>query len=351
MRVVPRTRDVLLHPVNLIPFAVCGLFAILSYYGYIANSLWLDIGALLSAMAVTMAFTLAFPPESDRAKPVLHLGIEIAVIGVIIYVIGWGSIFAVGFVFAAISHMNRDGSHLGRPAMLFSTLAIVCGEIVIALGWIGSMQPEPEGHVLAILELAGILAVIWITSYSLREKEAIDAELLQSEERLRALVEYASDAILVIDAERYIQYASPAVERLLGYAPASFTRFDTSLFHEDFMDSAVATFVDATQRPGEVVWFEMPIRHRDGTFHWFEIGITNRLDDPAVNGFVCNLRDITERREAQHELTFQAHHDALTPASQSMAVLRPARARAARKAVAPRRLWLCSSSTSTGSSS
>ncbi len=36
------------------------------------------------------------------------------------------------------------------------------------------------------------------------------------------------------------------------------------------------------------------------------------LDDPAVGGLVCNMRDITERRSAREQLTFQAYHDALT---------------------------------------
>src|SRR5262249_7717158 len=50
----------------------------------------------------------------------------------------------------------------------------------------------------------------------------------------------------------------------------------------------------------------------DGQYRWFEVGITNLREDPAVEGLVCNMRDVTERRSSQEQLTFQAHHDALT---------------------------------------
>ena len=64
--------------------------------------------------------------------------------------------------------------------------------------------------------------------------------------------------------------------------------------------------------PGDVAWIELPLRHGDGTIRWFEVGVTNRLDDPAVSGLVCNMRDVSERRAAQEQLKFQAYHDALT---------------------------------------
>ena len=61
-----------------------------------------------------------------------------------------------------------------------------------------------------------------------------------------------------------------------------------------------------------MAWIELPFRHVDGSFRWFEVGVTNRLDDPAVGGLVCNMRDVSERRAAQEQLKFQAYHDALT---------------------------------------
>ena len=164
-----------MHPVNLVPIPVILLFVVLHHYGFITNSLWVSCGALLIAVATTMSFTLAFPPGGPRAKPVLHLGVEIFVIAIAIYAVGWGAVLGVGFLFAAIGHMSVDGSRLGRPAMFFTATAVLLGELAIAFGLISSIQPEPQGHGLAVLEVAGICAVIWIMSYQQREKEAIDA--------------------------------------------------------------------------------------------------------------------------------------------------------------------------------
>ncbi|MER3485164.1 MAG: hypothetical protein C4345_03495, partial [Chloroflexota bacterium] len=39
---------------------------------------------------------------------------------------------------------------------------------------------------------------------------------------------------------------------------------------------------------------------------------TNLLADPTVQGIVINIRDITERKEAEERLLYQAFHDPLT---------------------------------------
>ena len=47
---------------------------------------------------------------------------------------------------------------------------------------------------------------------------------------------------------------------------------------------------------------EVRLRHANGSFRWFEVGVTNRLDDPSVGGMVCNMRDVTERKGVEAEL-------------------------------------------------
>src|SRR5205807_2266554 len=43
-----------------------------------------------------------------------------------------------------------------------------------------------------------------------------------------------------------------------------------------------------------------------------ETASTNLLDDPSVAGIVCNARDVTENREFQDRLRYEASHDGLT---------------------------------------
>src|SRR5205807_8426366 len=45
-------------------------------------------------------------------------------------------------------------------------------------------------------------------------------ELEASERRFRSLVQNVSDMILVVDGEGRLQYASPSLERILGWAPS-----------------------------------------------------------------------------------------------------------------------------------
>jgi hypothetical protein len=179
-------RDVVLHPVNLVTIPVGVLTWLGREHGFVANApLWLLLGSLLLAHAVSIAFALTFPPGTRRARPRLHLATEMAMIGLVIYTMGWGAALGVGFVFCAAGHMSVDGSRMGRPAVLFSALAIAAGEIAITLGWIQTLQPEPQGHGLAVLEAAGVGAVIWLISFSQNEKEMVETSLRRGEERLR----------------------------------------------------------------------------------------------------------------------------------------------------------------------
>jgi hypothetical protein len=59
-------------------------------------------------------------------------------------------------------------------------LTVAAGETAVALGWIKSMVAQPQGHGLAVLEVAGTCAVIWILAYNQREKESVEHSLRRS---------------------------------------------------------------------------------------------------------------------------------------------------------------------------
>ena len=126
------------------------------------------------------------------------------------------------------------------------------------------------------------------------------AEIQEREARFRTLIENASDAVVVIDAEGVVTYASPAVGAVLGVTP------------EAMAGRTLGEFVDPADRPAQLEARRQVAKTpgatrrveyrlggaspRRGAF--VEAVGKNQLDDPAVRGIVVNLRDVTERRKA-----------------------------------------------------
>ena len=187
--------------------------------------------------------------------------------------------------------------------MVCTALTVAAGELAIALGWVKTMVAEPEGHGLAVLEVAGTCAVIWILAYNQREKELVEGSLRQSERRFRALVQHASDIILVVASDGTVSYASPAFESVLGYSTHESVGMlmNTIMDDEDVDRFGAHRRRDAgraRRRPAS----ETRLRHHDGSWRWFEVTFTNLFDDPSVEGWVANLRDISERKQSEAAL-------------------------------------------------
>jgi diguanylate cyclase (GGDEF)-like protein/PAS domain S-box-containing protein len=293
-------------PGRIITGLVGLLFVVGQHFGMVARvPIWFLLGSLFFAWFASSVSGSVF-----ANRPMVNLAVEITVITLVTYVIGWGALLAVGYVFSISRHIDEHGSRGGRLAIVFTILGIVAGECAIALGLVKSLMPEPQGHWLAVLEGAGVCAVIWMLAYAQRQKETAETDLRRSEERFRALVQHASDVIMVLGPDGFVSYTSPSLLRLLGYD--QLLHIGTDILPEDEVDRAAQFLVDLMARPGDVAWIELQLRHFDGSFRWFEVGVTNRLDDPAVRGLVCNMRDVSERRAAREQLEFQAYHDALT---------------------------------------
>ncbi|MFB6194721.1 MAG: PAS domain S-box protein [Haloplanus sp.] len=122
-------------------------------------------------------------------------------------------------------------------------------------------------------------------------------------ERFQTLIEHSSDIITVLDAEGNYQYQSPSVERILGYDPDD--RLGETAFeyvHPDDREAVRAEFERAISDPSLTPTAEYRIRDATGMWHWLASKGSNQLDNPAVEGFVVNSRDITERKERERKL-------------------------------------------------
>jgi diguanylate cyclase (GGDEF)-like protein/PAS domain S-box-containing protein len=134
-----------------------------------------------------------------------------------------------------------------------------------------------------------------------------------SQARFTALVEHGSDLIAIADAEGHLVYASPAYGTMLGWDVDEWLgRSLQDQVHPDDWQIVEDGGAEILAEPGASVTLEFRYAHADGSWRWVDATLTNRLEDPAVRGFVINTRDITDRVLAAEHLAHRATHDALT---------------------------------------
>lgn len=107
---------------------------------------------------------------------------------------------------------------------------------------------------------------------------------------LRPLLERSTDAALVLRSDAVITYASAAVEQLFGWEQDALVGGSiVPLLHEDDRPTLARLLEDVGARPGAHPAVEIRVRaYHD--WRWAEAALTNLLDDPVVQGVVCNLR-------------------------------------------------------------
>jgi PAS domain S-box-containing protein len=153
-----------------------------------------------------------------------------------------------------------------------------------------------------LLNDASVNGIVYNTRDVTARRESEEA-LRRRERHFRSLIENAHDIITVLEGDGDVRFASPSVERTLGYdrhALAGTYLFE--LVHPDDVPAVLEVFDRAIRAPGEPHWLEFRMRAADGSYRTLESIGTSLLNDPAVTGIVVNSRDVTERREAEEAL-------------------------------------------------
>ncbi|HEX9992592.1 MAG TPA: PAS domain S-box protein [Acidimicrobiales bacterium] len=147
------------------------------------------------------------------------------------------------------------------------------------------------------------VAGVVVTARDVTERRHAEDALRASEERWRALLAHAADAVVVHDAEDRVIDASESVSSVLGIDRSELAVEGlVARAHPDDVDAFRAVAAAARADPGRPVPFLVRGRHGDGTWRWLEGTVTSLVDNPAVRGVVTNVRDVTERRHAEEAL-------------------------------------------------
>jgi PAS domain S-box-containing protein/putative nucleotidyltransferase with HDIG domain len=128
------------------------------------------------------------------------------------------------------------------------------------------------------------------------QKEA----LKQSEEQYRSLVVNINDVIYTLNAEGYITYISPVIERFAGYKAEEIIGqpFISYIYPED-RQGLMESFRRALS--GQIEPAELRILRKDGTFMYVR-ALSRALAENGQVGLAGVMSDITERKRAEEDL-------------------------------------------------
>ena len=137
-----------------------------------------------------------------------------------------------------------------------------------------------------------------------RERRKAEEAIHRQEQRFRALIEHSSDVIVILSAEGKVRYVSASAEPMLGFKPKEATGNSIlKSVHPDDIQLLADNFASLLQDPSATLLTEVRVQHKDGNWHTLEATATNLLHDPAVEGIVVNLRDITDRKQAEEAIS------------------------------------------------
>lgn len=129
----------------------------------------------------------------------------------------------------------------------------------------------------------------------------------ETREYYHRILEHSSDYVIIVDGNGVIDYVSPSVERVMGYAPAELIGTNAFEFpHPDDREHAVQALSKVIEQPNEEVTVEYRAKDADGNWRWIEVRGGNLLQDPHIEGILVNVRDVTERKRQQKIVDRQA---------------------------------------------
>lgn len=159
------------------------------------------------------------------------------------------------------------------------------------------------------------------------ENHRITSRLERSERMYRYLVDGSPDIIYTLDQAGFFTFVNDRVEQLLGYSREQLIgKHYSVLVHEGDLERANYVFNEGRNefRQSRNVELRLNTLHYEGESRTFSVelvainledGEIFSGDDPQRDkplGTYCVARDITERKRADEQITYQAYHDILT---------------------------------------
>lgn len=179
--------------------------------------------------------------------------------------------------------------------------------IVLLVIGITSISPWVIGTPLSL----ALTGVIVLSAYGLlfiiarEHREALErdknAELAESESKLRAILDNMQDTYYRTDTDGRIVLASESATRLLGYSPNQVIGMRLANFYVD--PNGREKFMNTLQAAnGSIHNYEAELRHRDGSIIWVSTNAHYIFENDNIVGVEGTVRNISDRKHAEQAL-------------------------------------------------
>jgi PAS domain S-box-containing protein len=182
----------------------------------------------------------------------------------------------------------------GRPATLVASL--VADEPARHL---------PPARAVAVGADARVLAALQDTLEVLASQAALalhrvaDTEEARRQDRhsyLTAVGESTTDVVILLDDDEWIRYASPSMAALLRVTVPVFATWRDIVHHDDHEQVRETLDRARASRDSTAVNTEWTLRRSDGSWIQVEVNCRDLRHNPAVQGLVVTIRDVTPDR-------------------------------------------------------
>jgi diguanylate cyclase (GGDEF)-like protein/PAS domain S-box-containing protein len=158
-----------------------------------------------------------------------------------------------------------------------------------------------------------VAGLLWVLLAGRRRAAVAAAEtrgVRRSERWFRELVQHSSDAILVTGRSGEIRYATPSIERIVGFPSDELMgRSLLDVTPRGDVEAVAAALSEVDGSPRSEEW---TLLHRDRTTVPVEALLARWGENDQGEGVLLNLRDVRERKALEDQLRHRAFHDELT---------------------------------------
>lgn len=168
------------------------------------------------------------------------------------------------------------------------------------------------------LSVVAMLVGVIITVFVVRLSRRMEKDLFDEKERAQVTIQAIADAVIRFDHEMRIGYLNPAAEHMLGLTTRE-TRSRPlkeiiNLFERQERTDLTAPLIEDVMRGNHV---ELPPTANLLSAQGMEFEVEGKCSpihspEGDIEGGVLVIRDVTEAREMQRKLVWQADHDGLT---------------------------------------